>query len=188
MIDLATRDNLTPESEWTPGDPNAAQYRAPDAMASEHEVSTFVAALVYLLKPRRILETGCYHGDTTVELATVAKTYGGCVVAVDICEDACAIARKRCRRLPAVVMEWNSAEIDTAVPFDFLYLDCVAPDKRPAVLRRMIQTGTLKSMAWVAIHDTAKHHGGHWAYTDMIPLRLQFPCPRGLLVGRLGEL
>lgn len=45
-------------------------------MASEHEVYDFLYALVRLLKPKTILETGCYKGGATKAMARAAKTNG----------------------------------------------------------------------------------------------------------------
>ena len=49
---------------------------ADDEMASEHEVYDFLYALVRLLKPKVILETGCYKGGATLKMAQAAADNG----------------------------------------------------------------------------------------------------------------
>ena len=49
---------------------------ADDEMASEHEVYDFLYALVRLLKPKVILETGTYKGGATKAMARAAKENG----------------------------------------------------------------------------------------------------------------
>jgi predicted O-methyltransferase YrrM len=44
-----------------------------DAMASEKEVSDFMFGLIRLLKPRVVLETGTYFGDTTKPMAEAMR-------------------------------------------------------------------------------------------------------------------
>lgn len=62
-------------------------HSAPDQWASEYEVSEFLGALVRLLKPKVIVETGFYQGHSTFEMANAAKDNGiGEVNACDISE------------------------------------------------------------------------------------------------------
>ncbi len=49
---------------------------ADDEMASEHEVYEFLYALVRLLKPKVIVETGTYKGGATRAMARAAKENG----------------------------------------------------------------------------------------------------------------
>lgn len=49
---------------------------ADDEMASEHEVYDFLYGLVRLLKPKVILETGCYKGGATKSMARAARKNG----------------------------------------------------------------------------------------------------------------
>lgn len=51
-------------------------HSAPDLMASEYEVSEFLGALVRLLKPKVIIETGCYQGHSTRKMAEAVKENG----------------------------------------------------------------------------------------------------------------
>lgn len=46
---------------------------AEDSMASEFEVYEFLYALVRLLKPKVILETGCYKGGASMAMARAAE-------------------------------------------------------------------------------------------------------------------
>lgn len=53
----------------TPECPNPQQWQCIDAMATEREVLEFLRALVVMLKPKLIVETGTYLGYGTLYLA-----------------------------------------------------------------------------------------------------------------------
>lgn len=57
---------------------------ADDEMASEHEVYDFLYGLVRLLKPKVILETGCYKGGATAAMAKAVAENG--VGQIDTCD------------------------------------------------------------------------------------------------------
>lgn len=51
-------------------------WSAPDDHATEHEVTAFIAALVRLLKPTVVIETGTYYGHTAAAIATALAENG----------------------------------------------------------------------------------------------------------------
>lgn len=53
-----------------------ALWSAPDKDATEYEVTAFVAALVRLLKPNVVIETGTYEGHTTTAIAEALAVNG----------------------------------------------------------------------------------------------------------------
>ena len=79
---------------------------ADDEMASEWEVYDFLYALVRLLKPKVILETGCYKGGATKRMAEAAKENGiGHVFTCDTDRAMCAAAANATLDLPVCVFE-----------------------------------------------------------------------------------
>jgi predicted O-methyltransferase YrrM len=52
------------------------RYTAPDGMATEHVVSQFMGWLTRMMKPERVIETGCYIGSTTLEIGQALKENG----------------------------------------------------------------------------------------------------------------
>lgn len=49
------------------------QWTSHDVNASEYELGDFMYGLVRLVKPGMVLETGCYMGDTTIEIARALR-------------------------------------------------------------------------------------------------------------------
>lgn len=56
--------------------PEPHLWSARDAEASEVEVGDFMFGLVRLVKPKVVLETGCYQGDTTLALVRAVESNG----------------------------------------------------------------------------------------------------------------
>lgn len=168
--------------------PDAAKFRAMNAGASEHETTTLVVAMVYALKPFRILESGCYTGQTTRVLGQVAKTYGGSVVAMDVSNDLIEIAIKEVEGLPVEIIWCDSTRKDIENipygPFDFIFCDCIGPRERHIAFENLIKLAS--PGAWAAVHDVAKHHGGHERYVPFFESFLLIPVPRGLMFGKLA--
>jgi len=75
---------------------------AEDEWASEYEVYDFLYALVRLLKPKVILETGTYKGGATKAMAKAAFENGaGWVISCDTDESKCREAAEHVAGLPA---------------------------------------------------------------------------------------
>lgn len=51
-------------------------YTAPKRIAAEDEVADFIAALVRLVKPRRVLEVGTAYGHTSAKIGTALQANG----------------------------------------------------------------------------------------------------------------
>lgn len=167
--------------------PDAAKFRAMNAGASEHEATTLVAAMVYALKPFRILESGCYTGQTTRVLGQIAKTYGGSVTAMEIKDEFIAIATREVEGLPVEIIQCDSTRKDIENipygPFDFIFCDCVDPRERHLAFYNLMKLAA--PGAWAAVHDTAKHHGGYERYVPFFESFTLIPVPRGLMFGKL---
>lgn len=88
------------------------QWTSRDQNASEYEVGEFLAGLVRLLKPQRVLETGCYYGDTSLAIARALKQNGhGWLYTCDTDEEMCAHVSRESKDLPLIVRPWTAAEL-----------------------------------------------------------------------------
>lgn len=75
---------------------------AEDEWASEYEVYDFLYALVRLLKPKVILETGCYKGGGTKALVNGCKANGFGTV------NSCDTSHERIEEADAACENWHS--------------------------------------------------------------------------------
>lgn len=180
------REFLTPESLVT-DTPGADAYASDGNVGAEHEVSTFLGALVYLLKPSNVLETGTHAGQTTLAMALAAQVNGGHIVTLDLDYKRAVAAEQLCASLPVQCFDISSLDYVAANPHDFLFLDCVHPRERERVLQHLIKTKSLIRRAWIVIHDVIESWGGHKRYLKYMDESLLLPCPRGLFVGRLKD-
>jgi len=78
---------------------------ADDEWASEYEVYDFLYALVRLLKPKVILETGCYKGGATFQMAKAADVN---LVALWTCDTSEQMIDEARRKIPRA---WLASEI-----------------------------------------------------------------------------
>lgn len=177
------REFLTPESQVTDV-PGAEAFRS-RGVGSEHEVSTFLGAMVYLLKPTSILETGTHEGQTAFTMGLAAQVTGASVITIDISHDKAIAAAQLCKGLPVDCGCMNSLDYVAANPHDFLFLDCTHPEMREPVLQHLIETKSLVHGAWIVIHDVIPKWGGYERYLKYVTQPLVLPCPRGLFIGRL---
>jgi len=65
--------------------PEPARWLAPDGDATEADVSALIGAFVTALKPDYVVETGTYHGDTTVVIGEALRDLRrGHLLSIDI--------------------------------------------------------------------------------------------------------
>ena len=166
-----------------PDCPNPERWSAPDREATENEVTEFLGALVYALKPERVLETGCYRGHTTEALGDNVGPYGH-VDALDIDGQRITEAQERCKGLPVT---FHLADSRTWVPehdYDFMFFDS-GMDVRIEEMRRFAAYATNRCI--FAIHDSR----GYWIQQALKEMenagsitRVDLPTPRGITIGR----
>lgn len=174
-----------PESTFTK--PNALCRRvhlwsAPDSMSSECEVTEFLYALVRLLKPTVVLETGCFLGVTSVAIGNALKSNRhGRLVTCDADGEMVAHVRQLARssRLPIQVLHAGSETVIRQIrTVDLAFIDS-GYDRAAevtALVPRMARFGV------IALHDTAPHQ---WdisnEYFESLGLQcLYMNTPRGL--------
>jgi caffeoyl-CoA O-methyltransferase len=167
-------------------------WSAPDDASSEHEVSFFLRALTRLAKPRLIIETGSFHGFTTVALAAALQDNDrGKVISLELDPVAAAVARERIASAGlsrwATVTVASSLEWSPEEPIDMAFLDAGSGWHRAHEfmhLRDHMHPGTL-----VAVHDTAtKNRLPRHSFEALAAMGLLAPvwvsCPRGLLLAQ----
>src|ERR1044071_5258126 len=98
---------MRPESDDVkpyPACPDPGLWVARDSTASEIELGDFLYGLVRLIKPKTVLETGCYLGDTSVRIAQALKKNGyGMLMTCDIEPDRVARTKYRLSGFPGEV-------------------------------------------------------------------------------------
>lgn len=182
------------ESEFTNGVnplcPDDSLWTSRDVQSSEDEVSEFLGALVRMIKPRVVVETGCYLGDATIAMAKALKGCGrrlAKVVACDTDESRAKIVMDRVIEEKlfdnAVVSTLTGLELiekigDTA---DFFFIDS-SPEGavRKAEIEMALdlaRPGTL-----IAVHDTAPQHVSVRNAVESVEgaQKIYFNTPRGL--------
>lgn len=166
--------------------PHPERWHAPDAWATEDEVTAFLASLCRLLRPSRVLETGTYAGDTAVAIATVLAEHGGHLDTIEVDSVRAATAAERLAGLPVLVHNVASLEFVPAGGYDLCFFDS-DPAVRYAEMKRY--AGYTSARAIWLLHDTASHP---FLRTDLARLTaegvitpwMEFDTPRGLAIGR----
>lgn len=120
-----------------------------DGTGTELEVQLFLVALMHVLKPRLVVETGCYHGRTTLELGRAAALVGpNCrVVSCDIDPLHVHQATMRCAGWPVEVRECRGVDLPELAQADLVFSDSVY-EARP------LEVGLARPGALVVVHDT----------------------------------
>ena len=162
-----------------PDCPYPGLWTSPDKEASELEVGEFMFGLVRLLKPRLVLETGCYLGHTTVQLARALKQNKvGSLHVCDLSEEKCDLVRQKLldEQLPGNVHQCSG--LDLVRQFDYVNLAFIDTDDNQTRFNEA-RALRLAPQAFVALHDARRR------VADMLQLRfgwtqLFFPTPRGL--------
>lgn len=173
------------EATFTPVRPgcDTSRWSAPDNMGSETEVSRFLAALVDLLHPERVLETGSYLGHTAAAIGSALLKQGyGHLDSIEIDSAMADQARAMCMGLPVTIHTGDS--LDHTGEYDLMFFDS-AIESREAEMRRFRNRGVL----WV-LHDTRNPHLQDVIYAlqrdCIINEVLRFNTPRGLAMGRFA--
>lgn len=182
---------MTSEKDFTKGInplcPNDEAWTTRDEQSSENEVNDFLYALVRLIKPKFVVETGCYLGDGTIKIAKALKENGfGKVMTCDTDPERVAwvagrIMDKKLQNIAQVVMCTGLELIkDCKGMVDFAFIDSSPKCKeRYAEIEALIPM--LQPYQMFCLHDTAPQHSGMCEEVKKIKLpSVYFNCPRGL--------
>jgi predicted O-methyltransferase YrrM len=138
--------------------PRVDLWSAPDDMSSECEVTDFLYSLVRLLKPKIVLETGCFLGATSGAIGHALKRnkYGRlitCDVDPGLADHVTKLARRL--RLPIDVLHADSSQaIRRLQAIDLAFVD--SGEDRPKEILSLIPK--MSAFGIIALHDTAPHH------------------------------
>ncbi len=171
------------ESEFTKGNnpllgDKDKLWSANSVDGAEKEVGEFIYGLIRLIKPKVVVETGCYMGDTTVMLEKAIKDndYGELYVC-DI-NDKCIEETKK--RVNCSVEKKTGIELirelGDRIEFAFIDSGYNSREEEIAELIKHLDKGQM-----FVLHDTAPQHSRIRAMSERIGLRrVYFNTPRGL--------
>lgn len=125
-------------------------------MGAEIELIDVIYAMIRLLRPRLVVESGCHRGFTTYAMGRAAQDVEDChVVSCDNDKEMVEMAQARCAQLPVEILccsalDWEFTQwLGHA---DFVFLD--ADESTRAKNLEQCKIGAL-----VIIHDTAWRNG-----------------------------
>jgi len=129
-------------------EPRKEDWTAPDDAAAENEMQELLYALVRMLKPRIVVETGAYLGHSTARLGLACAANGkGRVISCEPNADYWKEAAARCVGLPVEVRRCKSEEVPELERADFVFSDS---DYK----YRIAEISRCKKGAIVVVHDT----------------------------------
>jgi len=171
--------------------PDDGKWSARDEQSSEDEVNEFLGALVRLIKPKFVVETGCYLGDGTLAIANALRANGfGTILTCDIDPTRVAAVDRRIQEQGlenyATVILRNGKELIEACgsQIDFAFIDSspLGQDRADEINALL---PFLSRVQMFALHDTAPQHEQITAVAGYFASRpelssVYFNTPRGL--------
>lgn len=128
-----------------------AEWEIIDETASEVELHGLLYALVKMLKPNLVVETGCYRGDATAALGrAVCENQKGRVITCDTVAENVLITRARVKNMSVDVRHCSSLDAERfpeLATADFLFSDS---DYK----FRAGEIGRAKKGCVILVHDT----------------------------------
>ncbi len=86
-------------------------WHSVDGGATEYEVALLIGAFIRALQPELVVETGAYHGDTSVVIGEALRENGhGKLVAIEKQTSRFRAVRRRCKGLPVEVVHGSSLD------------------------------------------------------------------------------
>jgi predicted O-methyltransferase YrrM len=178
--------------------PNDELWATRDEQSSEDEVNDFLYALIRLVKPQFVVETGCYLGDGTVKIAQALKENGrGRILTCDTEKERVDMVNNRLIELGYQDISEGKEPIAVALcctglnlikqcgsMIDFAFIDSSPEGKiRGEEITELLKT--LRPMKMFALHDTAPQHpqinGVSNSVANLVGLsHVFFNTPRGL--------
>lgn len=161
-------------------------------IGSETEVSRFLEAIVYLTKPRFIIETGTFQGGGTISLAEgLRKNKFGHMVTIEIDSTLADKSRQKLSGYPVEVFCGDSLTYTPTEPIDLLFLDSKRILRKKEFLRFKPYLHDKSLIIW---HDSSYRKQNHAVfdainelYSSGIIDRLLLPTPRGITLSMLRK-
>jgi len=190
---VETEDRFTPPTSFCA---HPEYWHSPDSEATEMEVTIFIGALVRLIQPEFVLETGTYHGHTALEIASALYKNGhGAAISIEKDKAIFQKAQENYEFLGKLedystltMLNMNAMDYTPDRDIDLAFFDS-CQDCRFAEFLRYHGMGRLKPGAIVGFHDTAPHHQVMKYVEELISndyfMPIQFFTPRGFLLGQV---
>ena len=126
--------------------------------STERETGAFLASLVQLLRPRRVLELGTFKGATTLQLIRARPFHDEPrVVTVDLAD----LRSPALRKFDGLYSFVQGQDIDVlrglTASFDFVYLDTIHTHEHTKAQISAVRTH--QPHATLAVHDVLSHPG-----------------------------
>ena len=169
------------EKEWFPDFEGAELYEcSDDPMETELDVVYFISGFVQLLKPKLVIETGCYRGEASMNLYTgICEFPGSTLIVCDTDKEKVEEVQKLFANFPlAEVRHCRGDQLPELRECDFLYCDSGADDRDKEIA--MVKDGCM-----VVAHD-ARRLEVRTAMEKYCPGYMFIPTPRGLAFGFRG--
>ncbi len=165
-------------------------YSMNSRVGSETEVSHFLEAIVYLLKPNFILETGTYHGNGTIAfIRGILKNQFGHITTLEKDPNMAKIAQNNLAGYPAEVICIDSLSYTPTEKIDLLFLDSKRTLRKQEFLKYKPFLHKHSLIIW---HDSSYREHNHAVfdainelYDDNVIDRLLLPTPRGITLTML---
>jgi predicted O-methyltransferase YrrM len=184
--------NMPKENEYTgninPLCQETELWTTRDEQSSEDETNEFLGALIRLIKPKFIVETGCYLGDGTLAMARALRVNGvGRILTCDIIQERVDEVNKRLQEeglypeiASAIKCEGEALIKQCGSVIDFAFIDSSPDGKvRGAEIKELLKY--LRPLKMFALHDTAPQHKTINAVANMVGLpKVYFNTPRGM--------
>jgi predicted O-methyltransferase YrrM len=166
------------------------RWSAPDGIAAETAVSDFLGALVHLLKPRFVVETGTYLGDTACSIGTALKLEGrGRLVTLEINPGFADTARIKCADLPVTVLTMNSLDYVPEESVDLLFLDSAYTARTKEIrFYKVFCSPACVIVSHDTVVDSFRKDLDSLAEKFIVQPWVYFPVPRGLGITRFPQI
>jgi len=153
-------------------------WEATDADSAEKEIGEFIYGLIRLIKPKVVVETGCYLGDTTImiEKALQDNKYGE-LYACDIDEKCVEKTQKKVKSKVFLKTGIDLIkELGNKIEFAFIDSGYNCRGEEIVELLKYLSKGQM-----FLLHDTAPQHIHLRELSEKLNLRkVYFNTPRGL--------
>jgi len=182
--------DAVPESTIpSPFQPLTQKFTMVDRVGAETDVLFFLKALVHLIKPRFVLETGTYRGATAAAIGEALRAIGGRMVTLECDPHYAANSRRNLAGLPVEVVTASSLDYVPDGPIDLLFLDSTRP-ARVHEFRRFRHL--LSNEALIVWHDSAPEHTVVYGDIDALVCAgdlhaVLLPSPRGLTISKVRK-
>lgn len=160
----------------------ADTYSAPAQPAAEDEVAQFIAALIRLIKPNRVLELGTAFGHTAEVIGNaLAENELGFLDTVDRNQNRLPQARERVFGLPVEVHQADYTKWTPPGRYDLVFFDS---DRHNRDREYRLMEPYINDYAVLLFHDAGEQHQGESGGSiAKLPLpTVYLPCPRGLVI------